>query len=167
MRTNVSNIFAIGDITGKVQLAHVASAQGIVAAHCISGENKKINYNMIPGCVYTNPEIASVGLTQAQAVSMGKKITVGTYNISGNGKSMIMGNDVGQVKIVADHATGEILGAHIMAPRATDMIAEIVAVMECEGTIDELSSAIHPHPTVSEIIMEAAHDAEGLCCHKI
>ncbi len=166
LRTNIPNIFAIGDITGKIQLAHVASAQGLVAAHNASGESKVMRYNIVPACIYTNPEIASVGLTEAQAKDKGFELKIGRFNVAGNGRSMVMQASDGFVKIITDAKTGEILGAHIMSPRATDMIAEIAVAMKSEATIEEVADTIHPHPTVSEIIMEAAHDVEGLCCHK-
>lgn len=167
MRTSVHNIYAIGDITGKIQLAHVASAQGLIAAHNASGENKQMSYEVIPSCIYTSPEIACVGLTEAQARAKGISVKTGTFNTTANGRSMIMGKAQGFTKLVTDAATGEILGAQIIAPRATDLIGEIAAVMMSEGTIWELSETVHPHPTISEIIMEAAYDVNGLCCHKV
>lgn len=165
MRTAVPNIYAIGDITGKVQLAHVASAQGLVAAANIAGENKKMCCEIIPACIYTNPEIAYVGLTEKQAREKGYEVKVGRFPVSANGKSMVVGEAEGFVKIITEAKMGEVLGAHIMAPRATDMIAELCVLMKSEGTVEELKDTIHPHPTVSEIIMEAAHDTDGLSCH--
>ena len=167
LRTTVPNIFAIGDITGKIQLAHVASAQGIVAAHNAAGENRMMHYNIVPSCIYTNPEISSVGLNETQAREKGLDVKVGSFAIGGNGRCMVMEASDGFAKLVTDAKTGEILGGQIMAPRATDMIAEIAAAMRAEATVEELSDTIHPHPTVSEIVMEAAHDVEGLCGHKM
>lgn len=168
MRTNIPNIYAIGDITGKIQLAHVASAQGLVAAASVAGRDEKMSYKIVPMCIYSNPEIASVGLTEAQAKAQGLTVKTGNFRTSGNGRSMIMMNSKdGWVKIVSDEQSGEILGACIVAPRATDMIGEIAVAMRAEATIEEIGSTIHAHPTVSEIIMEAAHDVEGLCCHKV
>ncbi len=167
MRTNLPNVYAIGDVTGKVQLAHVASAQGLVAAHNVAGKNRKMHYNIIPACVYTTPEIASVGLTEEDARAKGYNIKLGSFPVAANGKSMIVGEKDGFCKLITDADTGEILGCHIVSPCATDMIGEIVATMQSEGTLEELAEAIHPHPTVNEIIMEAAHDAEGLCIHKV
>ena len=166
-RTNVENIYAIGDITGKIQLAHVASAQGHCAVANCAGEDKTLNYNIVPSCIYTTPEIAQVGMTEKECKDKGLNIKVGNFNIAGNGRSMIMGENQGFAKIVTDARTGEIYGAAIMAPRATDMISEVSAVMKSEGTIEELADTIHPHPTVSEIIMEAAHDVEGRSCNKV
>ncbi len=167
MRTNLPWVYAIGDITGKMQLAHVASAQGCVAAHNTCGQHRKMRYDIVPACIYTSPEIASVGLTQAQAAALGREVRLGSFPVAANGRSTIMGVNEGVAKIVTDGRTGEILGAQIMAPRATDMIAEIAAVMRAEGTIEELGDTIHPHPTVSEIWMEAAHDVHHQCCHKV
>ncbi|WP_227762091.1 dihydrolipoyl dehydrogenase [Zhaonella formicivorans] len=167
LRTNIPNIYAIGDITGKMQLAHVATAQGLVAAANCAGKDEKIDYSIVPACIYTSPEIAFVGMTEEKAKEAGKAVQCGTFNVAGNGKAMIMGAKSGIVKLVTDEATGEILGAQLFAPRATDMIAELCVAMKCEGTIEELAATIHPHPTVSEVIMEAAHDVEGLCCHSM
>lgn len=167
LRTNISNIYAIGDITGKIQLAHVATKQGMIAAQSIIGKKDRMKYNVVPACVYTSPEIAWIGMSEADALAAGKKIQVGRFGVGGNGKSSVMGHSKGLIKLVSDKKTGEIYGAQIMAPRATDMIGEIAVIMECEGTIEELSETIHPHPTVCEIIMEAAHDAEGLCCNAL
>lgn len=165
MRTSIPGVYAIGDITGKAQLAHVASAQGIVAAHNIAGQDKAMHYNVVPACIYTSPEIACVGMDEKMARNNGYDVKVGRFATSANGKSMIIGEKKGVVKVVTDKRTGEILGAQMMAPRATDMIAEICVVMKTEGTIEELEDTIHPHPTVSEMVMEAAHDVSDLCIH--
>jgi dihydrolipoamide dehydrogenase len=167
MATNVPGIWAIGDVTGKIQLAHAASAQGLVAAANIAGKTAKMSYNIIPACVYTNPEIASVGMTEESAKAAGLPLKIGSFPAAANGRSMIMNANDGFVKIITHAETGEILGAHIMAGRATDMIGEIAALMKAEGTVEELADTIHAHPTISEMIMEAAHDVEGLCCHKL
>ena len=167
MATNVPGIFAIGDVTGKVQLAHVASAQGLVAAAVIAGKKAVMSYDIIPSCVYTNPEIASVGKTEDQVKDAGLPYKTGNFPSIGNGRSLIMNATDGFVKIISHAETGEILGAHIMAPRATDLIGEIAVSMKAEATIDEVAGTIHAHPTVNEMIMEAAHDVEGLCCHKM
>ena len=166
MATNVPGIYAIGDVTGKVQLAHVASAQGMVAAAVIAGKKATMDYGIIPACVYTNPEIASAGKTETQVKEAGIPYKTGNFPAAGNGRSLIMNATDGFVKIISHAETGEILGAHIMASRATDMIGEIALSMKAEATIEELAGTIHPHPTVNEMIMEAAHDVEGSCCHK-
>lgn len=166
METSENGIYAIGDITGKVLLAHVASAQGLVAAANAAGKIKKMDYAIVPGCIYTSPEIATVGLTEAEAIKKGYKIKIGKFPIAANGKSLIMGEKEGLAKIITEMETGEILGMHILGPRATDMISEISVAMKLESTIEEIADTIHPHPTVNEIILEAAHDAEGWCIHK-
>ena len=163
LRTAVKDVYAIGDITGKIQLAHVASAQGMMAAANCAGQDRTMRYDRVPSCIYTSPEIAWVGLTEAAAKEAGHEVVTGSFNVAANGRSLVMNETTGFIKLVADKATGVILGCQIMAPRATDMIAEIVAVMELGGTIEQLGNAVHPHPTVSEIIKEAAHDGEGLC----
>ena len=163
-RTNLPGVYAIGDVNGKVMLAHAASAQGLVAADHIAGKTvKKVNHAHIPSCVYAQPEIAMIGMTEAQAREARTDVGVGMFNLSGNGKALSMGENEGFVKIVFDEKTEEILGAHIVGPRATDLIAEVSAVMECEGTVTELGRAVHPHPTVSEAVMEAAHACHGNC----
>lgn len=167
MQTNVEGIYAVGDMTGGHQLAHAASAQGLVAAAGCAGLQDFSCVGPVPSCIYTSPEAAFVGLSEKEARERGHSVRVGAFPVSGNGRSTLMGETQGFARIVTDQATGEILGAQILAPRATDMIAEIVAVMRCEGTLAELASTIHPHPTVSEILMEAAHDALGLCCHAL
>ena len=165
-RTNVPGVYAIGDINGKMQLAHVATAQGTLVADHIAGKPcKQLNLNRIPSCVYCNPETAMVGLTEEQARATGREIGVGKFNLSGNGKALTMGENKGLVKLVFDKATEEILGFHVIGPRATDLAAEVAAVMECEGTISEIGSTVHPHPTVSEVVMEAAHVCHGTCVH--
>jgi len=163
-RTNVPGVYAIGDINGKMQLAHVASAQGVLVADHIAGKPcKQLNLNRIPSCVYCNPETAMVGLTEEQARAAGRKVGTGVFNLSGNGKALTMGENKGLVKFVFDEETDEILGFHVIGPRATDLAAEVAAVMECEGTIAEIGSTVHPHPTVSEVVMEAAHVCHGRC----
>lgn len=167
LQTSVPNIYAIGDITGKVQLAHVASAQGVVAAENAAGGNKTMDYSIVPSVIYSNPEVAAVGITEAEAKAKGLKVNTGIFSTAGNGRSVILGSTDGFVKLVTEAATGEILGATIMAPHASDMIAEIAVAMKSEATVEEIADTIHPHPSVSEIIMEAAHDVEKRCVHKM
>lgn len=165
-RTNVPGVYAIGDINGKMQLAHVASAQGVLVANHIAGKPcKQLNLNRIPSCVYCNPETAMVGLTEEQARATGKDVGTGIFNLAGNGKALSMGENKGLIKFVFDKTTDEILGFHAIGPRATDLAAEVAAVMECEGTIAEIGNTVHPHPTVSEAVMEAAHVCHGCCCN--
>lgn len=167
LHTSVPHIYAIGDITGKIQLAHVASAQGLCAASNCAGKPNKMRYDIVPSCIYTRPEIASVGITEEKARETGRNYKSGIFPLAGNGKAMILGQTGGLAKIISDSHTGEILGAHIMAPHASDMIAEIAAVMRCEGTIEELQDTIHPHPSISEILLEAALDTDRLSCNKM
>jgi dihydrolipoamide dehydrogenase len=141
----------------------VASAQGMVAAANCAGQDKAMRYDRVPSCIYTLPEIAWVGMTEEAAKAAGHEVTVGSFNVAANGRSMVMNEAVGLIRLVTDRADGKVLGCQMMAPRATDMIAEIAAVLELGGTVEQLANVIHPHPTVSEIIKEAAHDAEGLC----
>ncbi len=162
LRTAVKDVYAIGDITGKIQLAHVASAQGMVAAANCAGKDETMRYDRVPSCIYTSPEIAWVGMTEDAAKAAGHEVAVGSFNVAANGRSLVMNEAVGLIKLISDRVDGRVLGCQIMAPRATDMIAEIAAVLELGGTVEQLSRVIHPHPTVSEIIGEAAHDVEGL-----
>lgn len=165
-RTNVENIYAIGDITGKIQLAHVASAQGTVAAANINGKPEIMDYSVIPSCIYTSPEVAFVGLSEDKAKAQGIEYKTGLFNVAGNGRTMIMGVNVGLMKLIAA-PDGKLLGAQLMSPNATDMISEISMVLKLGGTIEDIASTVHPHPTVSEVVMEAAHDFDGLCCHSL
>lgn len=165
-RTNIENIYAIGDITGKIQLAHVASAQGMVAAANICGKESVMDYNVVPSCIYTCPEIAFVGMSEDKAKAAGIEYKTGSFNVAGNGRAMIIGNAMGTVKLIASPA-GKLLGAQLMGPRVTDMVAEIAVVLKHGGSIEDIAETIHPHPTVSEAVMEAAHDFDGLCCHTL
>ena len=154
--TNIKGVYAIGDLNGKYALAHVASAEGIVAAENIVGQESKVNYNIIPAAVYTFPELASVGMTEEEAMEKGHDITVSKFPLSANGKALADGETTGFVKIISDNVYGEILGTHIMASHATEMIAEAIVAMQLEGTVYDIAKAIHPHPSLSEIVMEAA-----------
>lgn len=167
LQTSVPNIYAIGDITGKVQLAHVASAQGCVAAANCAGGSKTMSYNIVPSVIYSNPEVAAVGITEAEARDKGMNVKTGFFSAAGNGRSVILGSTDGFIKLVTEASTGEILGATIVAPHASDMIAEIAVAMKSEATVEEIADTVHPHPSVSEIIMEAAHDVEKLSVHKM
>ncbi len=159
METNINGVYAIGDVIGKYPLAHVASAEGIVAAENIMGMVSKMNYNHVPLVAYTFPEIASVGLTEEQAKEKGHNVTVSKFPLSANGKALSEGDTVGFIKIVSDNEYGEIIGTHIMSNNASDMISSAVAVMQLEGTIFDMAKTVLPHPTTSEIFMEAAFGA--------
>ncbi len=159
METNIDGVYAIGDLNGKYALAHVASAEGIVAAENIMGIESTLNYNIVPSAVYTFPELASVGMTEEEAKSKGHDITVSKFPLIANGKALADGETLGFAKIISDNQYGEILGTHIMASNATDMISEAVVAMQIEGTVYDIAKAIHPHPTLSEIMAEAAFGA--------
>jgi dihydrolipoamide dehydrogenase len=165
-RTNVEGVYAIGDIIATPALAHVASAEGITCVEKIAGHHPEpINYNNIPGCTYTNPEVSSVGLTEAKAREAGYEIKVGKFPFSASGKASASGQKEGFVKLVFDAKYGELLGAHMIGGNVTEMIAELVVAKKLEITGHELIKAIHPHPTMSEAIMEAAAAAYGEVIH--
>ncbi|MCK9471387.1 MAG: dihydrolipoyl dehydrogenase [Bacilli bacterium] len=157
LETTVKGIYAIGDVNGKQMLAHVASAEGIIAVENIMGKPAKIDYTKVPAGIYGTPEIASVGLTEQAAKEKGIDYKVSKFPLVGNGKSLAEGETDGFIKVIANKKYDEIIGVHILAPHATDLISEAVVLMELEGTAYELANAIHPHPTLSETIMEAAH----------
>jgi dihydrolipoamide dehydrogenase len=166
LRTSAANIYAIGDVNGKSMLAHTASAEGIVAAKNIAGIPAAINYGRIPSGIYIHPEVASVGLTENQARERwGGNIKVGKFPILGNGKSKVEGVKEGMIKVILAGDFDEIAGVHIYAPHATDMIAEAVVAMNAEATGEDVADSVHPHPTVSESIMEAFHGALGGAIH--
>lgn len=168
LKTNVDSIYAIGDVTGKNMLAHVASAQAMVAAENIMGLNSTMKYNAVPACVYITPEIASVGITEEEAKNKNIAYNVGKFNLSNNGKALIVNQvDKTIVKIISDKKYGEILGVHIYGPRATELIHEAALAIRLEATIDELVTTIHAHPTVAESIMEAALAVENRAIHAV
>jgi dihydrolipoamide dehydrogenase len=167
METSTRGIYAIGDLNGKMMLAHVASAQGIVAVENIMGKPSKIDYRRVPAGIYGSPEIAYVGYTEQELKRDGKKYKSSKFPISANGKALAEGESEGFVKVLIDPKYGEILGMHILAQNATDIIAEAVVTMELEGTVHEVAKAIHPHPTLSEIMMEVAHGAVSKPIHII
>ncbi|MGA2349590.1 MAG: dihydrolipoyl dehydrogenase [Terracidiphilus sp.] len=157
-------IFAIGDIVaGLPQLAHVGAMCGMVAVAKIAGRKfRPVRRDRIPGCTYTEPQIGSVGLTEAQAKEKGYEVKVGKFPFAGNSKATIIGNHDGFVKIVSDAKYGELLGVHILGPQATELVAEAVAVMELEGTVEELMFTIHAHPTLAESMLDAYGAVEGM-----
>ena len=166
MRTSIPNIYAIGDITGKLPLAHVASAQANIAVESICGlETVALEYSMIPRAIYCNPQVASLGLTESQAKEQGYEINVGKFNAQANGKAGAMGESEGFVKLVFDAKYGEILGAHMIGPEVTELLGELSLTKLCEGTSLELGLAVHANPTLSEMIKEAALDAQGKVLH--
>ena len=166
MQTNVPGVYAIGDcVFGKAQLAHTASAMGEVAAENIMGHDSTYDESTNPTCVYMEPEAASVGLTEEQCKAKGLDYKVGKFPMSANGKALIINGGEGLVKIISDAKYGEVLGMHIIGPRATDLISEGALAIRLEATVDELISTIHSHPTVTETIREAALNAMGRAIH--
>ncbi len=164
--TSVPGIYAIGDIVHGPALAHVASAEGIICVEKISGRGvEPLDYNNIPACTYTNPEIASVGLTEAAAKAAGYEIKVGKFPFTASGKASASGSKDGFIKLIFDAAYGELLGAHMIGANVTEMISEIVMARKLETTAHEIIKAVHPHPTMSEAIMEAAAAAYGEVIH--
>jgi len=166
MGTNVPGIWAIGDVTGKLQLAHVATAMGIVCAENIAGvETIELNYEMMPRATYSSPQVASFGMTEAQAEQRGYEIQVGRFPFQASGKSLGMGETAGWIKLISDARYGEILGAHLIGPEVTELLPELTLAQGMELTFTEIARNVHAHPTLSEAIMEAAHDAEGQAIH--
>ena len=166
MRTNVKNIYAIGDLVPTPWLAHVASAEGIVAVEHMAGQPvHPINYRNIPSCTYCQPEVASVGLTEEAAKEQGYTVATGKFPFQASGKAAILGSTDGFVKVVRDTVYDELLGVHIIGPHATDLIAEACVALRLESTTEELIRTVHAHPTLSEAVAEAAHAALGAAIH--
>lgn len=165
-KTTVPGVYAIGDIVPGPALAHVASAEGIICVEAICGHHPQpLNYGNIPGCTYTHPEVASVGLTEAQAKEKGYEIRVGKFPFSASGKASASGHKDGFVKVIFDKKYGEWLGCHMMGEGVTDMIAEAVVARNLETTGMEVLKSVHPHPTMSEAVMEAVAQAYDECIH--
>ncbi len=167
MQTDEPGVYAIGDIVaGSPLLAHVAQMEGIVAVtHAAGKETEPINYQQVPNCTYCEPEISSVGLSERQAHEAGHKVRVGKFPFSANSKASILGAREGLVKIVSAEPYGEILGVHMIGPRVTELIAEVVVAMRLEGTVEDLTHTIHAHPTLAEAVLEAAHAVHGMAIH--
>jgi dihydrolipoamide dehydrogenase len=163
---DVPGVYAIGDLTGKLALAHVASAQGIVAAEAIAGaETRRLDYEAMPRCTFCQPQVASFGLTEAQAAERGYKTRTGKFFFLANGKALGLGERDGFAKIVADEVSGEILGAHLVGPEVTELLPELVLARTWELTPDEIARSVHAHPTLSEALAEAAHGVFGRPIH--
>jgi len=166
MRTAVPHIYAIGDVINTPWLAHVASAEGILAVEHMAGlPVKPINYDRVPSCTYCDPEVASVGLTEARAKERGYDVKVGKFPFTALGKAKVIGKTTGFVKVVRETRYDEVLGVHIIGAHATDLIAEACVALQMEGTDEELMRTMHAHPTMSEAVMEAAHAAHGAAIH--
>jgi dihydrolipoamide dehydrogenase len=165
LQTNVRGIYAIGDIIGPPLFAHKASKDGIVAAEVIAGMNSEADYRGIAWAIFTDPEIASVGLTEGQAKQKGYEPIVGKFPFTALGRALIAGETNGFVKVVADKASDLVLGVHIIGPEASDLISEAALAVEMGATLEDLAFTIHPHPTLPEAIMEAAEAAKGKAIH--
>jgi dihydrolipoamide dehydrogenase len=166
MRTAEPNVYAIGDVIPTPWLAHVASAEGILAVETIAGKNPRpINYDHVPGCTYCQPEVASVGLTEAKARGRGYDVKVGHFPIPVVAKAQILGATEGMVKVVSDARYDEVLGVHLIGPHATELIVEGCVALQMEATVEEMINTMHAHPTVSESMHEAFEDAHGMVIH--
>jgi dihydrolipoamide dehydrogenase len=166
MATNVPNVYAVGDVTGKLALAHVATAQGVNAVEHIAGlEVQPLDYVFMPRATYCQPQVASFGLTEAQAMEQGYQVTIGTFNVQANGKALAMGETEGIVKLVVDERYGELLGGHMIGPEVTELLGELSMTKMLEGTTLELGWAVHAHPSLSEMVKEAALSAQGRAIH--
>lgn len=166
MQTNVPGIWAIGDVTGKLMLAHVGSAMGIICSENIAGaETVTLDYEMMPRATYCQPQIASFGMTEAQAKERGHNVKIGRFPFQANGKALGMGDYSGFVKIVVDEKYGELLGASMIGPEVTELLPELTLARMMELTPHEIARNVHAHPTLSEVLMEAAHGADGSPIH--
>ncbi len=174
MKTNLENVFAIGDVTGKLMLAHTASKQGLIVADIIQNKVNKTNieiidldYKKIPACTFTNPEIASVGYTQKEAEEKFGEIHIGKFPFSANGKALSLGATFGFVKIIAQKESKKLLGIHIIGPHATELISQAGVLVGLDATLDDVKKVVFAHPTLSEAVMEAVEDMEKLAIHKL
>jgi dihydrolipoamide dehydrogenase len=165
MGTVAPHVYAVGDVTGGILLAHVAMHEGIVAVENALGHERMMNYDAVPSCVFTWPEVATVGLTEDEARQRGYDVQVGRFPFRANGKALALGEHEGLVKVVAESKYGQVLGVHIVGPHASDLIQEGTLALMLESTLDELEATIHPHPTLSEAISEAGLAAKGHALH--
>jgi dihydrolipoamide dehydrogenase len=165
LRTNVKNVFAIGDVVGRIQLAHVATHHGLIAAGVIAGHDERMDYKAIPAATFTHPEVASVGLSEARAREAGHDVVIGKFPFAALGRAQTYGNTDGLIKIVADKKYGEVLGVHIIGPSASDLIPEGVLALTLEATLEDIANTVHAHPTLGEGTMEASMVALGLPVH--
>ncbi len=165
MRTNLPGVYAIGDVVGGQLLAHKAEDEGIIAAEVIAGQQSHMHYDAMPAIVYTTPEVASVGLTEEQVKASGRAYTLGSFPYSANGRARTAGDATGFVKLIADAETDQLLGAHIIGPTASELLAELTLTMEFGGSSEDIALTIHPHPTLSETTREAALAVLGRAIH--
>ncbi|MFC4359603.1 dihydrolipoyl dehydrogenase [Halobium salinum] len=165
--TDVDGIYAVGDVAGEPMLAHKGSKEGIVAAEVIAGEPAALDYQAIPAAVFTDPEIGTVGMTEAEAEEAGFEPAVGKFPFNASGRALTTGDSEGFVRIVADDGTGFVLGAQIVGPEASELVAEVTLAIEMGATLEDLAATIHTHPTLSEAVMEAAENAMGEAIHTL
>jgi dihydrolipoamide dehydrogenase len=167
METEVPGVYAIGDVLGpaKIMLAHVASTEGQIAVENAMGGNRRMDYGVVPGAIFTTPEVANVGLSEAQARAEGYAVRADTVLFRTLGKAQVIGEIAGQAKLVADQNTGKILGVHIVGPHATDLIAEATLAMQMGGTVEDVAATIHAHPTLAEIMLEVSSKALDRALH--
>jgi dihydrolipoamide dehydrogenase len=166
MQTSVPGVYAIGDVTGKLLLAHVAQAQGIVAVETIAGmDSPALDYKKMPRATYCQPQVTSFGYTEKEAIDMGYAVKVGRFPFRANGKALALGEADGLVKVVVDGDTGEIIGAHMIGAEVTEMLPALTMTNLLEGSVTELGWLVHSHPTLSEAVKEAALAAEGRAIH--
>ena len=166
MSTNVPGVYAVGDVTGKMLLAHVASAQGVTAVETIARLNPPaLDYSLMPRAIYCKPQVASFGLSEEQATEQGYAVKIGRFPFNASGKALALGESEGMVKLVVDAEIGEVLGAHMIGAEVTELLGELAMTRLLEGTTTELGWLVHPHPSISETIKEAALDAEGEAIH--
>jgi dihydrolipoamide dehydrogenase len=164
--TNVPGIWAVGDVTGKMLLAHVASTQGVLCADAIAGkETLPINYQMVPAATYCHPQVASFGMTETEAIKAGYEVKVGRFNFQANGKALGLAEGKGFIKLITDTKYGEILGAHLIGPEVSELLPELTLAQRWEMTAEDIANNIHAHPTLSEVLMEAAEAAAGNAIH--
>jgi dihydrolipoamide dehydrogenase len=167
MRTNVPGVFAAGDIVGRYWFAYTASAEGVVAAENAMGGNSEIDYSVIPRCTFSDPQVASVGLTENQARAQGTNVKVGMFSFSDNSRALTMGEEDGGIKVITDSTSGEILGAHIIGPEAAELIGGIALAMKLEATIQDVGELMYIHPSLSEALKEAALDIDDKAIHRM
>ena len=165
LETSAQDYFAVGDVIGGLQLAHVASAEGLTAVSNLDGDQEKMNYKVIPRCIYTNPQVASVGMSEAELKEKAIKYKVNVYSFSGNGKALTMGATEGFSKVMIDEKYGEVLGTVMIGAHVTEMIGQSSAYMSLEGTVDELAQMVQPHPSLSEVLLESANALIGKGIH--
>jgi dihydrolipoamide dehydrogenase len=165
MRTNLPNVYAIGDVVGGKLLAHKAEEEGVIAAEVIAGKPSEMHYRSMPSIVYTWPEIASVGLAEHEVKESGRDYKVGKFPFSANGRARTMGETTGFVKFIADAKTDELLGAHLIGPNVSELCAEVVLAFEYRGSSEDIGITVHSHPTLSEAVKEAALGVLGRAIH--